>query len=189
MKKKYLVIFFILCALLYVIYNKTNDTKENILILGDNYLLTDYSYINYFDKDKYHINTFLYDKITYKQLGVMIKYNDNILIKNKKIYMTQLISNADIIILNANNHEYLNKCVKNNRIFNNYNELMYNNVNTLVNKIKKISNAKIVLLGNFCNNGAKFYYDGDEIIFVELGSEETDSQIYNKLISQLNYQN
>ena len=187
MKKKYLVIFFILCLLLYLIYNKTYDKKKSILFLGDNYLLSNKNYINYFDKDKYNINTFLYDKINYKQLGLMLKYNDNILIKNKKVYMTQLISNSDIIIINANNHEYLNKCVKNERIFNNYSDLMYKNVNILVNKIKKISSAKIIILGNFCDNEYTFQYNNDGVKFVKLSTNDDALQIYNKLIYEVNY--
>ena len=57
MKRILLVIFLLLIPISYLIYNITLNPKKNILVFGDNLLLTikDKSYLDNFDKDKYNI--------------------------------------------------------------------------------------------------------------------------------------
>ena len=147
MKRKILVIFLLLIPLSYLIYKITFNETKDILVFGDNYLLTkeNSSYLENLDRDKYNINTFTYDNITYKEMLKKIKSNDYIIIKNKEVYLNQLISKAEYIIINANNKEYFNKCKKNDNIIKNYNDFINNDITNLYNLINKISNAKIIV--------------------------------------------
>ena len=119
MKIKILVIFFLALILSFIIYNVTLNNRKSILILGDNHLL-DSSYKTY---DKYLYDDFKNDIVffnelfteedkTYKDIINDIKNNKYVISKNKNIYLNQLISKANIIILNANNSEYFKKCNK-----------------------------------------------------------------------------
>ena len=196
MKRKILVIFLLLVPLSYFIYKITFNETKDILFFGDNYLLTmeNKSYLENIDKSKYNINTFTYDNITYKEMLKKIKTNDYIIIKNKKVYLNQLISKAEYIIINANNREYFNKCKKNDNILKNYNDFINNDITNLYNLINKISTAKIIVIGNYCkiekNEETKFKTNNSNIEFIDLfnkiKNEELQSRIYNSLTNILN---
>ena len=91
MKNKLLVIFLFALISIIIIYSKTNK-KDYTLYIGN--------YDNYIDiedkiNNKYNnLNKYLFEKITYKELINAIKNNDYIVIKDKKIYLQQLINNA-----------------------------------------------------------------------------------------------
>lgn len=201
MKRILLVIFLLLIPISYLIYNITLNPKKNILVFGDNLLLTikDKSYLDNFDKDKYNINTFTYDNITYKEMLKKIKSNDYIIIKNKEVYLNQLIAKSKYIIINANNKEYFNKCRKNDSIIKNYNDFINNDINNLENIIKKISTAKIIVIGNYCKTNqkeeTKFTLKNKKIGFVDLynipnkNKEEYEFQIYKSLNNIINNEN
>ena len=144
MKIKILVIFILSILLTIIIYYLTIDKTKNILYIGETNNI-----INYKD---YEINTFLYDNITYKELIKSIKNNDNIVIKNKKIYLNQLVNKADFIIISINNIEYNKKCKKEDYIINKYNKLINNYKIELISLIKKISSGKVIIVENNCDN-------------------------------------
>lgn len=144
MKIKILVIFILSILLTIIIYYLTIDKTKNILYIGETNNI-----INYKD---YEINTFLYDNITYKELIKSIKNNDNIVIKNKKIYLNQLVNKADFIIISINNIEYNKKCKKEDYIINKYNKLINNYKIELISVIKKISSGKVIIVENNCDN-------------------------------------
>ena len=167
MKIKILVIFFLALILSFIIYNVTLNNRKSILILGDNHLLDS----NYKTYDKY-----LYDDLkddivffnelftdenkTYKDIINDIKNNKYVISKNKNIYLNQLISKANIIILNANNSEYFKKCNKSKSIIKEYNKKISNDIDSLIKIINKISTSKIIVIGNYCLNGKDYssYY-------------------------------
>lgn len=167
MKIKILVIFFLALIMSFIIYNVTLNNRKSILILGDNYLLDS----NYKTYDKY-----LYDDLkdnvvffnelfteegkTYKDIINDIKNNKYVISKNKNIYLNQLISKANIIILNANNSEYFKKCNKSKSIIKEYNKKISNDIDSLIKIINKISTSKIIVIGNYCLNGKDYssYY-------------------------------
>ena len=97
--KKISVIFFLLCLVLIFIYNKYNFGNLDILYLGDDEIY--YKYI--FDLKS---NKYTYDNISYKDIVNEIKSNSFKIIKNKNVYLNQLISSSDVILLSANNFEY-----------------------------------------------------------------------------------
>ena len=141
MKIKILVIFFLALILSFIIYNVTLNNRKSILILGDNHLL-DSSYK------------------TYKDIINDIKNNKYVISKNKNIYLNQLISKANIIILNANNNEYFKKCNKSKSIIKEYNKKVSNDIDSLIRIINKISTSKIIVIGNYCLNDEDYssYY-------------------------------
>ena len=57
------VIFFLLCLILFLIYNKFNTNNLNILYIGENN-----TYYKYLSSTKYFINKYTYDTITYKDI-------------------------------------------------------------------------------------------------------------------------
>ncbi|MGM9878282.1 MAG: hypothetical protein ACI33S_06520 [Bacilli bacterium] len=150
MKKKILVIFFIALILSIIIYNIFNNKRKNILLISDNNEINDIILNKY--KENYNVNLYTYNNITYKELIDNIKNNDSKIVKNEKIYLNQLISSADIIIINVNNNEYFNKCKKSNNIIENYDRILSMNINDLDYILKKISHAKIYIVGNYCKN-------------------------------------
>lgn len=153
MKRKLLVIFFLSLIVSFIIYKVTLKPSKNILFFGENYLIkSSKSYLDYLYEKNYKINTFTYDNITYKDMLKKIKSNDYIIVKNKKIYLNQLISSSDYLIINANNKEYFNKCKKSKNIISNYNDFINNDINDLYNLIKKISKCKIIVISNYCKN-------------------------------------
>lgn len=134
-----LVIFFFALICSIIIYKISYEDSYRVLYIGENKKeLLDNNY-----------ETFLYDNITYKELINMIKNNDYYIMKNKNIYLNQLISSADKIIINANNVEYKKRC-KNNKITKGYMDVLKNNKNELKNLILRFSNAKIVFVNNNC---------------------------------------
>jgi len=145
MKKIILVIFlFTITLITFIIYKTTYNKNNNILYIGELYKI---------NNDE-NIKTFLYEKITYKELIKCIKSNDYIIEKNKKIYLNQLINNSDIIIIDINNIEYKLRC---KRGIKNYKKIVNKYLNELLSIINKISTAKIYIIYNKCNNKNIYY--------------------------------
>lgn len=159
MKIKILVIFFLALIFSFIIYDVTLTNRKSILILGDNHLTNNeyktydkYLYDDLKDNVVFFNELFTLDKNNYKDILNDIKNNKYVVSKNKKIYLNQLISKSNIIILNANNEEYFNKCNKSDSILKEYDKKIYDDLNNLNNVINKISTAKIIIIGNYCIN-------------------------------------
>ena len=159
MKIKILVIFFLALIFSFIIYDVTLTNRKSILILGDNHLTNNeyktydkYLYDDLKDNVVFFNELFTLDKNNYKDILNDIKNNKYVVSKNKKIYLNQLISKSNIIILNANDEEYFNKCNKSDSILKEYDKKIYDDLNNLNNVINKISTAKIIIIGNYCIN-------------------------------------
>lgn len=164
MKNKILVIFFLAIIISIIIYHFNKPLNNRVLLLGENIIFNNE---NIKKIDKYRIDTFTYDNITYIQLLENIKMNDYIIVKNKKVYLNQLISSTNYIIISSNNVEFDKKCNKDNYVIKNYSNNLNNKINELVSIIRKISSAKIIIIGNYCKN--KDYYNeyyNKEVIFL-----------------------
>lgn len=200
-KNKLLVIFFLSCILSYIIYNYTINNRIDILVLGDNYLLnSEYETYDKYLLDKYYnLNNFnklfTSENITYKEIINKIKNNYYIYSKDKKIYINPLIASADIIIVNANNEKYFEKCNKSESVILKYNEDVSNDINELKNLIKKISPAKVVVISNYCYNQNYNINNGDinlnQIYYKYQNSkskrlnDKVNYQIYNKIVEYI----
>lgn len=200
-KNKLLVIFFLSCIFSYIIYNYTINNRIDILVLGDNYLLnSEYETYDKYLLDKYYnLNNFnklfTSENITYKEIINKIKNNYYIYSKDKKIYINPLIANADIIIVNANNEKYFEKCNKSESVILKYDEDVSHDINELKNLIKKISPAKVVVISNYCYNQNYNINNGDinlnQIYYKYQNSkskrlnDKVNYQIYNKIVEYI----
>ena len=200
-KNKLLVIFFLSCIFSYIIYNYTMENRINVLILGDNYLLNSKykTYDKYLLDKYYNINDFnklfTSDETTYKDIVNNIKNNYYVYLKDKKVYMNPKIANADIIILNANNDKYFEKCNKSESVIKKYNEDIMSDINELKNLINKISPAKVIVISNYCYNQNYNINNGDinlnQIYYKYQNSkskrlnDKVNYQIYNKIVEYI----
>ena len=200
-KNKLLVIFLLSCIFSYIIYNYTINNRIDILVLGDNYLLnSEYETYDKYLLDKYYnLNNFnklfTSENITYKEIINKIKNNYYIYSKDKKIYINPLIANADIIIVNANNEKYFEKCNKSESVILKYDKDVSNDINELKNLIKKISPAKVVVISNYCYNQNYNINNGDinlnQIYYKYQNSkskrlnDKVNYQIYNKIVEYI----
>lgn len=200
-KNKLLVIFFLSCFLSYIIYYYTLENRINILILGDKYLLN--SNFKTYDKyllDKYYnLNSFnklfTSENTSYKDIINNIKNNYYIYSKDKKVYLNPLISSADIIIINANNDKYFDKCNKGNNVIKKYNDDVVNDIKELKSIIKRISTAEIIVISNYCYNENYNINNGDinlnNIYFKYQNNKDkrlndkVNYQIYSKIVEYI----
>lgn len=176
-----IVIFFTACFLAFLIYLKYNKDETKILILGDSNLidLSDNNYVYYLNKKYKYINYKFTDEYKkYNEIENDIKNNKYIYFKGKRTYLNQEISSSNIIIINANNLEYLSKCNKSRRIINEYNIKIYNDITSLVNIIKRISDAKIIIIGNTCTHNNIKFFNNNYYNYIDV-SEIYDSKAIN----------
>ena len=145
MKRILLVIFFIAIIFSLIIYKITYKKTYNVLLLGE---------FNNIDKynlpDNYNISTFIYDNTSYKELIKSIRYNDYIIIKEKKVYLNQLISKSDYIYVIANKEKYIDKCKKGKTTLRKYLDSIYDEKYELIKTIGKISHAKVIFVNYEC---------------------------------------
>lgn len=169
MKKNILsVIFFLLCFLSFFIFKKFNKNNLDILYIGDNNV-----YNTLISSFELNVNKYTYDSVTYKDIENNIKSNDFKIIKNKNVYLNQLISKSDILIMSANNFKYKNKCKKNERILNEYDEIVYSEIISLYDVIEKISDAKVYIVGNECfKSNHKQLFEFDNIYYISSSNIE-----------------
>lgn len=173
-KNKLSVIFFLLCILSFLIYKRFDSAKLKFLYIGD----SETYYENSFNYDKY-----IYDNINYKNIYVNIINNDHKIIKGKNLYLNQLISGSDIIILNANTFEFANKCKKNTRIIGEYDKIIFEDLEKLVDLINRISDAKVYVIGNYCfNNSYIQEYKSEKYVYISYKNIKNIEEIIRKTL-------
>ena len=137
MKRILLVIFSFVILLTIIIYNKNNRETISLLITDQDIVEGNYN------------NIFRYDNITFKELTNSIKKNDSIIVKNKRIFLNQLIFKADNIVLNINNKEYDKRCNSKKDYY--YNEYIKKDIINLISYLNKITTANIIIETNNCS--------------------------------------
>ena len=96
-------------------------------------------------------------------------------------YLNQLISSSDVIILNANNFAYQDKCRKNKRIISEYDKVIASDLENLIVLINKISNAKIYVIGNYCFNDIyEQEYKSSKYVYISYKNIENIEKIIRK---------
>ena len=141
--KKILAVFFLAVVLSFIIYKITYKENDYILIIGEN---DNYTQTIIKDLSNNKIQTFLYDNITYKELIKAIKNNDYVIIKDKKIYLNQLIASSKNIIIYAGNKDYCNR----NKITSTYKNNRERDILELKELINKFSSASVNVIENKC---------------------------------------
>lgn len=201
-KKKILIIFLLSLFVTFVTYKYLYKEKLNIILIGDNDInkLTIKNY-SYYLKNNNRVNklndVFTFDYKNFRDIENNIKNNYYIYFKGKKLYMNKEINNNHIVILNANNDEYFSKCNKSNNILKDYNIRIYNSVSNIIKLINKISNAKVIVIGNYCSQYNKevsdylnvLYMNYNYINMYELYNKYKDDNMEYHLYKEiLNYQ-
>ncbi len=180
--KKILIIFLFAFLMAILIYKKYDIKEIRVLIIGEK--LDIYKYTDYF---KYNYNSdFIEDNVTYKKLINYIENNKNIYKKGNRLFLNQLILDSDIIIINSNYNNYKMACNKNRRILEEYIDREFKYYLELKNKISHITNAKIIVIGNYCDNKKiKELYKNDNYINInelkKINNIDTNKLIYNEI--------
>ena len=197
-KKNILIIFIFSLIMTFIIYKINYKKNTTILLLGDNYIkkLTNENY-SYYLKKKYKVNdNFIFDNKNYRDIENDIKNNYYIYNKSNKEYLNILISSTVIIVLSANNNEYISKCKKSNSVLKNYNDKIFIKTRNIINLINKISNSKIIIIGNYCseyneeisnylNNLYKDYnYINMYELYKEYKNNNLEYHIYSEIINK-----
>ena len=164
MKKKKLVIFFLMLPLLYLIYKFKFHEVKTYLSLGDdlakghtpfdtyNSSYTDYLF-DYLKTEKNYTtlnNTFIEEDLRINDLITLIKTNE---IKNG-VTLPQALKEANLITLSIGSEELFSKIrsneellnTKNDRIFSYIDDMMIE-LNNLINEIHKITASPIYIIG------------------------------------------
>lgn len=165
MKRKYkLIIIILISALLaYLIYFFTKEDKLSIVALGDGIASGETSYkidgisFNDYLKDYYESKNLLShfdNKYAYKNYKINDLINDlksNDLKEREELYINQILHKADIITI-AIGEEELVKLSITNDLETNYIKEFITKYDELMCMLKKITDAKIVLVGFYENN-------------------------------------
>ena len=92
-------------------YSKFNNVNNEILLFGEIDILN-----RDFNDSNRIINTFFYDKVNVNRLVSSIKNNDYKVVKNKKIYLNQLIYSSNYIYIGVNKYDNkIDKLIKKNK--------------------------------------------------------------------------
>lgn len=151
MKKILLILFLFLSC--YIIYAKTYDDKEFYLAVGDG-ITAGYNdiIINYLDNLdilKEYNNSFINKDYRIKDLIRVIKYNEEMNINNKSVSIHYLLKEADIITLSIGMNDIYYKLNNNTKDIYSYVNEMINDMEILLDSIKKYSCNKVIVLGYY----------------------------------------
>lgn len=151
MKKILLILFLFLSC--YIIYAKTYDDKKFYLAVGDG-ITAGYNdiIINYLDNLdilKEYNNSFINKDYRIKDLIRVIKYNEEMNINNKSVSIHYLLKEADIITLSIGMNDIYYKLNNNTKDIYSYVNEMINDMEILLDSIKKYSCNKVIVLGYY----------------------------------------
>lgn len=151
MKKILLILFLFLSC--YIIYAKTYDDKKFYLAVGDG-ITAGYNdiIINYLDNLdilKEYNNSFINKDYRIKDLIRVIKYNEEMNINNKSVSIHYLLKEADIITLSIEMNDIYYKLNNNTKDIYSYVNEMINDMEILLDSIKKYSCNKVIVLGYY----------------------------------------
>lgn len=151
MKKILLILFLFLSC--YIIYAKTYDDKKFYLAVGDG-ITAGYNdiIINYLDNLdilKEYNNSFINKDYRIKDLIRVIKYNEEMNINNKSVSIHYLLKESDIITLSIGMNDIYYKLNNNTKDIYSYVNEMINDMEILLDSIKKYSCNKVIVLGYY----------------------------------------
>lgn len=149
MKKILLILFLFLSC--YIIYAKTYDDKKFYLAVGDG-ITAGYNdiiinYLDNLDVLKEYNNSFINKDYRIKDLIRVIKYNEEMNINNKSVSIHYLLKEADIITLSIGMNDIYYKLNNNTKDIYSYVNEIVNDMEILLDSIKKYSCNKVIVLG------------------------------------------
>jgi len=164
LKRKYkLIIITLICSIItYLIYFICGENKINLVALGDGIASGETSY----KIDGISYNDYLKDYFDSK--GILNNYNSNFAFKNYKLeellndikrniydkkekkYIKQILHNADIITIDIGEEELIKLSITNDLDQDKIKKTI-KNFDILMNELKEISDAQLVLVGSYEN--------------------------------------
>lgn len=148
MKKIISILFlFLLCYACYYIYNKTEDNKISISLIGDNIANNPYLLPN--EQIKLINKDFINDNYHITDLLNIIKYNQEIEINNKTESIHKLLKESDIIILSIGMNDIYYKLNDNTKEIYTYLNNIINNYELILKEISKYDYKDIYILGYY----------------------------------------
>ena len=156
MKKIISILFlFLLCYSCYYIYNKTENTKLYISLIGDE--ISNNPYLKH-NKQIEYINTdFIDNNYHINDLLNIIKYNQEIDINNKTESIHRVLKKSDIVFLSIGMNDIYYKLNDNTKEIYIYLNNIINNYEQILNVISKYSYKNVYIIG--CYNTTNRYND------------------------------
>ena len=154
MKKIISILFlFLLCFACYYIYNKTEDNKLYITLIGDEIVINPYlkpnNKISNINKDFTNKNYHITDLLN------ILKYNQELEVNKKTESIHQLLKKSDIIILSIGMNDIYYKLNDNTKEIYTYLNNIINNYELILDEISKYDYKEVYIL-NYYNINNKY---------------------------------
>lgn len=143
MKKIILILFLFLSC--YLIYNLTEDKNLSYLVIGDT--IADNPNLKN-NLDNYN-NDYINEDYRIIDLINIIKYNEELEVKNKPISIHRLLKNTDILIISIGMNDLYYKLNADTKNIYTYLNNMINNMEYLLTEIDKYSYTQVLVLGYY----------------------------------------
>ena len=201
MKKVILILILFLSC--YLIYNFTNDSRIDYLVIGDGissgvnkYGIKKYGYSDYVreylsDNDRLSSYNDSFTGYDYRVTDLLriIEYNDTKEIKGKNVNLNMLIKKADVITLSVGMIELYYKINSDGVNVYNYMNALLEDMEHLLMHINKFNHKKVFVLGyynigssqeeiNYINAKLKLIVDNQGFIYVDLSKIFDNNPIY-----------
>lgn len=169
MKHKKLFVFFLSFILIFIVYKAFENDKIYYLSLGDNFAVgatpfdtINKSYSDYFKEylsNKHILKEYnnVFSELNYRTTDIIkdIRLNKEKKLNNKKISINESIAKSNIITISIGFNDLFYKTKYNKKEFKfdknmrNYIDELFDDINELINLIRKINDAPIYFIGYY----------------------------------------
>ena len=139
MKKIILILFLFLSC--YLIYNVTEDKNLSYIVIGDR--IADNPYLKNYNNDYINENYRIIDLIN------ILKYNQELEVKDKRISIHRLLKNSNILIISIGMNDIYYKLNYDTKNIYTYMNEMINNIEKLLSEIDRYNYEKVLFLGYY----------------------------------------
>ena len=144
----FVIVLFLSC---YVVYNVTEDNRVNYMAIGDGIVFGYKDLISDYLMDSKKLDNFndSFVNCDYRITDLInkIKYNDYVVLDNKRVYINQVLKEADIITLSIGNNELYYKISLNNEGIYEYIENMLYDMDILFKEINRYNHRLVFVTG------------------------------------------
>lgn len=144
----FVIVLFLSC---YVVYNVTEDNRVNYMAIGDGIVFGYKDLISDYLMDSKRLDNFndSFVNCDYRITDLInkIKYNDYVVLDNKRVYINQVLKEADIITLSIGNNELYYKISLNNEGIYEYIENMLYDMDILFKEINRYNHRLVFVTG------------------------------------------
>lgn len=144
----FVIVLFLSC---YVVYNVTEDNRVNYMAIGDGIVFGYKDLISDYLMDSKRLDNFndSFVNCDYRITDLInkIKYNDYVVLDNERVYINQVLKEADIITLSIGNNELYYKISLNNEGIYEYIENMLYDMDILFKEINRYNHRLVFVTG------------------------------------------